>query len=113
MTRIKCRYSIPYCYCLFPGQSEERVYHSKAWWCDSNEECPYGKYEKPKDPNPMYVNPICVHCKCESGEFEKVVESYEYFEGGDLIIEGETYEAYDIGYLEIDGRVLVGEETAP
>lgn len=107
MTRIKYRYSIPYC-CL-PEQPEERIYHSDLWQCDSNDGCVYGKYENPLDPA-LAINPICAHCEIERGEFEKSVDFYEYFEGGCLIIKGETYWLHDIDYLEIDGRVLIGEE---
>ena len=113
MTHIKCRYSIPYC--MYHGRySAERVYHDEFWDCDSNLQCEHSKYTKP-DEIPTHngyelANPRCVFCKYRSGEFEKSVKRYEYCDGT-LKIGNDIYYEHDIDYLEIDGRLLVGEEV--
>ena len=105
MTRIKCRYSVPMC--LRRGWPGERVYHDRFWVCDNNDCCIQDNagYEKPTNSN--IIGDVCVYCKYEKGEFEKVVKRYSY-EYGDLTVCGKTYEESAIDYLEIDGRVLVG-----
>lgn len=108
MTRIKCRYSIPYC--EFPGE-HTRLYHSEYWFCDDNVFCEIGHYTRPTDEELKVVNPTCIYCKYYEGEFEKEVKSYEYDEDGDLTIGRKKYYDFDIDYLEIDGRVLKGAEV--
>ena len=103
MTRIKCRYSIPYCdYGGFPS----RVEHDEYWFCDTDALC--ADYLMPE--NPTVENPTCRYCFYEPGEFEKTVKSYEYSDG-DLKIGRNVYLESEIIYLEIDGRVLVDENT--
>ena len=105
MTRIKCRYSIPYC--SYHGK-HERVYHNEYWWCDTDEQCIDGVYTPPPDSN--VINPTCTWCGHYVGEFEKTVKRYE-FENGDLKVGGSIYYLNEIEYLEIDGRILIGEVT--
>lgn len=104
MTHIKCRYTLPFC----TEFNDIRVYHCDYWFCDGvSDECPDGrKYERPKNADPMTVNPQCVYCKYKSGEFERTVEEYEYHYGC-LTVDEDSFDANEIDYLEIDGRVLV------
>lgn len=102
MTRIKCKYAIPYCEY---HQRHERKRHSEYWWCDTDDECDVCAYTKPE--GSTCFNPTCIYCEDVCGEFEKEVKSYEYHDG-DLKIGRKVYYAHDITYLEIDGRVLVG-----
>lgn len=111
MARIKCRYTFPYC--AYNGRYDrERVYHDNLWWCDEDEVGCVGRYTKPSvvDP-PNLANPQCKYCEYDHGEFEKTVKNYEYT-GGTLMIGKTIYTKHEIDYLEIDGRVLVGDETA-
>lgn len=108
MAHIKCRYSIPYCTWQ---ERYTRPYHSEFWWCDDNSQCPYNNYVMPKDSKA--INGQCVFCKYSYGEFEKTVRNYEYCQNGDLKIGKTIYDGYDIEYLEIDGRVLIGETVEP
>lgn len=105
MTRIKCRYSRPYC--TYDG-GHRQVFHSDHWFCDDGDGWCGGHYTRPLDKSgeTKVINPICVYCKYETGEFEKTVKQYEYSEGN-LFIRGEKYTKHDILYLEIDDRVLV------
>lgn len=106
MTTIKCRYSIPYC--SYHGR-HQKLSHSEYWWCDDNSECFIGEYLPPQDAE--VVNPQCIYCGYDVGEFEKTVKRYEYINGS-LTVAGKTYFQNEIDYLEIDGRVLVAcEET--
>lgn len=102
-TRIKCRYSIPYC--SYHNQ-HTRLIHSELWWCDDNSECFEGVYTRPADAK--VVNPQCVYCGHDIGEFEKTVKRYE-FENGELYVAGRNYHLNEIEYLEIDGRILIDE----
>lgn len=104
MAHIKCRYTLPFC----TEFDDIRVIHNDYWSCDEwGEECPDGReYERPENADPMLVNPQCVHCKHKSGEFERTVKKYEYFDGV-LTVAGDTFHANEIDYLEIDGRVLI------
>ena len=106
MAHIKCRYTLPFCTEFI---DHIRVNHSDYWFCDEiSDECPDGRrYKRPENADPILVNPQCVHCKYKSGEFEKTVKKYEYFDGV-LTVAGDTFVAAEIDYLEIDGRVLVG-----
>ena len=101
MTNIKCRWSKPYC--SYHNQ-HTRLKHSEYWWCDDNSQCFEGKYCKPHDAK--VINPQCVYCGYDTGEFEKTVKRYEYADGN-LTIVGKTYLESEIDYLEIDGRILV------
>ena len=105
MAIIKCRFSVPYCEY---HQRHEPIEHDEYWWCDDNEYCPVGEYTR-SSTDYSFINPVCKYCKEEYGEFEKTVKSYEF--NGDLKIGKKTYNRYDIEYLEIDGRVLVGGEV--
>lgn len=103
MTSIKCRYTIPYCTCYGFG-NHTRVYHDEFWGCDTDLYCPKNSYRPPKDTK--VLNPQCVYCKYQSGEFEKTVKRYKY-EDGILTVARNTYLEHEIDYLEIDGRTLV------
>lgn len=104
MAHIKCRYTLPFC----TEFDDIRLYHSDYWFCDGiSDECPDGRgYKRPKNAAPMTVNPQCVYCKYKSGEFERTVKKYEYYDGR-LTIAGDSFDANEIDYLEIDGRVIV------
>lgn len=110
MAHIKCRYTLPFC----TNFNDIRVRHSDFWFCDAiSDECPHQKlYERPKNADPMIGNIQCVYCKYKSGEFEKTVKKYEYFDG-DLTVAGDTFCANEIDYLEIDGRILVEQVGNP
>ena len=103
MTNIKCSYSMPYC--MF---NNTRVYHGEYWWCDTNDGCETGDYERPDGAPLNLANPICKYCEVLRGEFEKNVKRYEY-KNGCLLISGMKLFEDDIDYLEIDGRVLVAK----
>lgn len=126
MTEIKCRYSIPYCY-YYGKWSKERVYHDEFWWCDDNRRCHIGKYEKPPGSDKPHeyidengkriatlgiINPTCIHCRREKGEFSTTVKRYSW-ENGTLTIGKRVLDESEVDYLEVDGRVLIGkpEET--
>lgn len=104
MAHIKCRYTLPFC----TEFDNIRLSHSSFWFCDEiSDECPDGRrYKRPENADPIMVNPQCVYCKYKSGEFEKTVKKYEYYDGV-LTVEGDTFDTNEIDYLEIDGRVLV------
>ena len=104
MAHIKCRYTLPFC----TEFDNIRLSHSSFWFCDEiSDECPDGRrYKRPENADPIMVNPQCVYCKYKSGEFEKTVKKYEYYDGV-LTVAGDTFDANEIVYLEIDGRVLV------
>lgn len=104
MAHIKCRYTLPFC----TEFDDIRLYHSDYCFCDGiSDECPDGRgYKRPKNAAPMTVNPQCVYCKYKSGEFERTVKKYEYYDGR-LTIAGDSFDANEIDYLEIDGRVIV------
>lgn len=104
MAIIKCRYTIPVC-----ELDNKHQYHSEYWFCDSDFGCETGEYERPADAGNL-VNPTCKHCKYVSGEFEKSVKRYEYYDG-ELKVGRNVYRDHDIEYLEIDGRVLKEEDT--
>ena len=108
MTQIKCRWKKPYCAYNY---GHTRLYHYDDWFCDSSDCCFDGKYTEPE--NAKVINPQCIYCEYDKGEFEKTVKRYSY-EYGQLRVAGETYREIEIEYLEIDGRVLIepkrGEE---
>lgn len=113
MAKINCRYTIPYC--EYNGRHEP-LHHSEYWFCDSNDECDIGKYEKPwrRSGEVPVANPICRYCAHYHGEFEKVVKSYEYGEAEGVLKIGRTqYDEYEIEFLKIDGRILIGKENEP
>lgn len=105
MANIKCRYRIPYCEY---HNEHERLFHNEFWWCDHNDWCAIGKYSK--HPQDAIVNGQCIYCQYENGEFEKTVKNYEYI-NGELKIGNKKYTYHDIIYLEIDGRVLIEEDS--
>ena len=116
MAHIKCRYTFPYCTSWGIG-GEVKVTHGATWSCDSDDRCPEGRrYTRPqgaKDKERVNwydcVNPVCVYCTYKSGEFEKNVKQYEYFDGR-LKVGNKVFEENEIDFLEIDGRVLIDEE---
>lgn len=104
MAHIKCRCSIPYCtYC---GHNTRQI-HDDYWWCDSNDGCECGAYSKPE--GSTKINPLCEYCVHKYGEFEKDAKQYEYI-NGTLKMGQKIFYPGDIAYLEIDGRILVGEK---
>ena len=107
MAHIKLKYTLPFCTEYYPNI---RLRHNEYWFCDESGCCPDGRtYKRPEMPekgNTIIVNPICAHCESKSGEFEKTVKRYEYFDGV-LKVAADTFEEHEIDYLEIDGRVLV------
>lgn len=103
MAHIKCRCSIPYC--TYHGHHTRQI-HNEYWQCDSSDECVTGKYSKPE--GATVINPRCEYCAMEYGEFEKDVKQYEYI-NGTLKVGQKIFYPHDIEYLEIDGRILVGE----
>lgn len=109
MAHIKCRYTLPFC----TEFGDIRLSHSYFWFCDGiSDECPDGrKYKRPENVDPMMVNPQCIYCKYKSGEFEKTVKKYEYYDGV-LTVAGDTFYSDEIDYLEIDGRVLIGPQES-
>ncbi len=116
MAHIKCRYTFPYCTSLGIG-NDIKVTHDMMWACDSDDGCPKGrKYTRPKGGKDKervnwydVVNPLCEYCEYKSGEFEKTVKQYEYFDGR-LKVGNKVFEENEIDFLEIDGRVLIDEE---
>lgn len=103
MAHIKCRYSIPYCEY---HNRHSRLEHDEYWWCDSNVNCDIGKYDG--DTNGDLVNPTCLYCDHEHGEFEKTVKRYSY-EDGRVTVGNKRFLESEIKYLEIDGRLLINE----
>lgn len=103
MTRIKCRYSIPYCTARgIPWRRVEDYVFDES--CEGGY-CDIDEYRKPLGLENV-VNPKCDHLCIQIGEFEKTVKNYEY-DGGNLKIGRKNYYEDEIIYLEIDGRVLV------
>lgn len=112
MAKIKCRYSIPYCDNALNFQDnydgDDELHFNKFWQCDAFAGCEY--YERPE--NTKSINPSCKYCKFREGEFEKIVQNYEYYDGTLTIDEDDReYTLYEIDYLEIDGRVLAGGDA--
>ena len=105
MTKIKCRWIKPYCAYNY---GYTRIHHDEYWDCDSSDRCYEGKYTEPE--NAKVINPRCIYCKYDKGEFEKTVKRYSY-EYGELKVAGETYTENEIEYLEIDGRVLIEQKN--
>lgn len=113
MAKIKCRYSIPYCDNALRFQDDDydhddELHFDEFVWCDPFGGCEY--YQRPEDADEELFNPLCKYCKFREGEFEKTVKNYKYYDGT-LTIAGREYTSYEIDYLEIDGRVLVGGDA--
>lgn len=112
MAHIKCRYSIPYCtiwgccdYTRLEWDDRNHCFDKDECWCDGG----VSHYERPRNADPNNLFPLCDHVQYQNGEFEKTVRRYEYTpESGLYFSEKEYYNASDIDYLEIDGRILVG-----
>ena len=122
MSHIICRYDLPGCAC-----GATPVYCSYEEWCtapDAKSNCilyaPSGKklqheYEirGHKFTSECEVK-TCAHFRWRHCEFEKDVKRYEYseeFGNAGLEIRGLNISIDYINYLEIDGRVLINNET--
>ena len=111
MAKIKLRYSIAYCSNALRFQDDynrdDEIQFDEFWWCDPYDGCSY--YKRPEDAG-IIANPRCAYCNFRNGEFEKTVRSYDYYDGY-LTVAGRKYTPFEIKYLEIDGRILKGEEA--
>lgn len=104
MAHIKCRYEDVYC-----GVNE---WDTRGNLCSPKKDFPKCCDDWDYD---VWNIPICEHAFLGEREFEKTVKQYEYSEqtGFNMNYPSLTIgkkEYYRISYLEIDGRVLIGEE---
>ena len=113
MATIKCEYIRTYC-SIYGRYDYKEVFHNEDWFCDSNEWCEFGKYERPVTADKKLINPVCKHCQYKTVRFEKSYKQYELsidkFHDGYLEIGKKTIDLYAVKYLEIDGKVYINEE---
>lgn len=107
VAHIKCRYSISKCDNVMSNMfCDEINYDSGCFDKFDHHECGYFD----DDPEDKAVNNRCKHIKWLNCEFEKTVRHYEYSEEYETFsIKGTAIDTNNIDYLEIDGRVLIGD----
>lgn len=106
MAHIKCRYWVGTCLNT-SGECYDRDIVDQELQCEYG--CPHYSPKETRHEGAVVIGAMCEWYKTRNIEFEKSVRRYEYDEY-QLRIGMVHINAYQIEYLEIDGRVLIGED---